>query len=292
VGKPLAAHPSRESQRVADRQRIKDGMSQISPTAPSAVRELWAYRELFYFMVWRDIKVRYKQSILGGLWAIIQPFATMLIFTLFFNKLAGIEADNVPYPIFSYSALLPWTYFSGTITQMGNSLVNNQHLITKVYFPRITIPAASAIRGLVDFAIASTILFGMMVYYQYVPDWTLILWALLLVPLVGLAMGVGMIFAAVNVKYRDVQHILPFVVQIWLFITPIIWPMSMIPEKYRLLVALNPLAGIIEAFRACVVPTHALDLQLFGISMAMTAAIFVVGALYFRRTARGFADII
>jgi lipopolysaccharide transport system permease protein len=268
-------------------------MSQISVSAgPSAVRELWQYRELFYFMVWRDIKVRYKQSILGGLWAIVQPFATMVVFTLFFHKLAGIDTGNVPYPIFSYSALLPWTYFSGTITQMGNSLVNNQHLITKVYFPRITIPAATAIRGLVDFAIASTILVGMMIYYRYVPDWTLVLWLLLLVPLVGLAMGVGMMFAALNVKYRDVQHVLPFVVQLWLFVTPIIWPTSMLPAKWHLLLGLNPLAGIIEAFRACVVPTHTLDPYLFGISMIVTVLLVVAGALYFRHTARSFADII
>jgi len=267
-------------------------MSQINLNASHTLRELWQYRELFYFMVWRDIKVRYKQSLLGGLWAIIQPFATMVVFTLFFNKLAGIESGNVPYPIFSYSALLPWTYFSGTITQMGNSLVNNQNLITKVYFPRITIPAAGAIRGLVDFAIASTILVGMMAYYRYAPDWTFVFWLALLVPLMALAMGVGMIFAAVNVKYRDVQHILPFVVQLWLFITPVIWPVSMLPDRWRIVLGLNPLAGLIEAFRACVLPAHELDLYLFGVSMAVTAIIFVAGAFYFRRTARSFADII
>lgn len=268
-------------------------MSQISLNAGAGpVRELWQYRELFYFMVWRDIKVRYKQSILGGLWAIIQPFATMLIFTLFFHKLAGIDTGNVPYPIFSYAALLPWTYFSGTLTQMGNSLVNNQHLITKVYFPRITIPAASAIRGLVDFAIASTILGGMMLYYRFVPEWTLVLWVPLLVPLVALAMGMGMIFAAANVKYRDVQHILPFVVQLWLFITPIIWPVEMIPQRWRLALALNPLAGIIEAFRACAIPERGLDPYFFGISMGVVVIVFAVGAFYFRRTARSFADII
>lgn len=268
-------------------------MSTISMSpAPSAARELWQYRELFYFMVWRDIKVRYKQSILGGVWAIVQPFATMLIFTLFFHKLAGIDTGSVPYPIFSYAALLPWTYFSGTITQMGNSLVNNQNLITKVYFPRITIPAAGAIRGLVDFGIASSILVGMMVYYRYMPEWTIVLWLLLLVPLVGLAMGVGMLFAAANVKYRDVQHILPFIIQVWLFITPIIWPMSMIPEKWRLVVALNPLAGIIEAFRACVVPTNRIDPMFFAISISVTIIVVVIGATYFRRTARSFADII
>lgn len=258
----------------------------------NASRELWQYRELFYFMVWRDIKVRYKQSILGGLWAIVQPFCTMLVFTLFFNKLAGIESGNIPYPIFSYSALLPWTYFNGAITQMGNSLVNNQHLITKVYFPRITIPASGAIRGLVDFAIAWVLLVGLMAYYQFMPAWTLVLWIVLLIPLMILAMGVGMLFAALNVKYRDVQHVLPFLVQIWLFITPIIWPMDMIPEKWRLVVALNPLTGLIEAFRASVIPSSPIDFGLLGISLAVTVVIFVLSALYFRHTARGFADII
>jgi lipopolysaccharide transport system permease protein len=258
----------------------------------ASARELWQYRELFYFMVWRDIKVRYKQSILGGLWAIIQPFGTMLVFTLFFNKLAGIDSVNAPYPIFSYCALLPWTYFSSTIGQMGNSLVSNQHLITKVYFPRITIPAAGAIRGLVDFAIASILLVGMMAWYRFVPSWSIVLWPLLLVPLVTLALGVGMLFAALNVKYRDVQHVLPFLVQMWLFLTPVIWPMSMVPERWRFMLALNPLSGIIEAFRASVVPGYPLEPGLVVVSLAMTAAIFLIGSVYFRHTARGFADVI
>jgi len=201
-------------------------MSRLSgPSLTGSLRELWSYRELFYFMVWRDIKVRYKQSVLGGLWAIIQPFGTMLVFTLFFNKLAGIESgSDVPYPIFSYSALLPWTYFSTTINQMGNSLVNNQHLITKVYFPRVTMPAAGAIRGLVDFMIAAFILLGLMAWYQFTPSWTFALWILLIVPLMMVTLGIGMLFGALNVKYRDVQHVLPFLVQMWLFITPVIWP--------------------------------------------------------------------
>ena len=267
-------------------------MSQVSiQTTSSSIRELWQYRELFYFMVWRDIKIRYKQSLLGGLWAIIQPFGIMLVFTLFFNKLAGIDSGNVPYPIFSYSALLPWTYFSSAISQMGNSLVNNQHLITKVYFPRSTIPVASAIRGLVDFGIAWVLLLALMIYYHFVPSWMLALWIVLLVPLFMLTLGVGMLFAALNVRYRDIQHVLPFIVQIWLFVTPIIWPMQMVPEKWRTWMGLNPLAGIIEAFRACVV-SKPIDIGLLGVSLATTAMIFTIGALYFRRTARSFADVI
>lgn len=269
-------------------------MSRLSgPSLTGSLRELWSYRELFYFMVWRDIKVRYKQSVLGGLWAIIQPFGTMLVFTLFFNKLAGIESgSDVPYPIFSYSALLPWTYFSTTINQMGNSLVNNQHLITKVYFPRVTMPAAGAIRGLVDFMIAAFILLGLMAWYQFAPSWTFALWIPLMIPLMMVTLGIGMLFGALNVKYRDVQHVLPFLVQMWLFITPVIWPVSMVPERWRLLLALNPLAGIIEAFRACVVSGHQLDPSMLAVSLASTVLLFAIGALYFRHTARSFADVI
>ena len=180
-----------------------------------SVRELWRYRELFYFMVWRDIKVRYKQSVLGALWAVIQPFCTMVVFTLFFHKVAKVQApDDMPYPIFSYSALLPWMYFSGAVTQAGLSLVSNRHLLTKVYFPRVTIPASGAMRGLVDFAVASVILLAMMAYYGFAPSWELLLWPVLIVPLVMLALCVGMFFAAVNVRYRDVQYVLPFVTQL------------------------------------------------------------------------------
>jgi len=261
-------------------------------SAAEPLRELWYYRELFYFMVWRDIKVRYKQSLLGVLWAIIQPFGTMLVFTLFFHGFAKIPSDDVPYPIFSYSALLPWTYFSASITQIGNSLVSNKHLITKVYFPRVTIPAAGAIRGLVDFAIAAIILLGMMIYYDFTPGWKLLLWPVLLIPLVTLALGVGMLFAALNVRYRDVQHVLPFVIQLWLFMTPIIYPTTMVPQRWRGLLALNPLTGIIEAFRACVLPNRHIDTSMLGTSLAVTLVIFLISALYFKWTARSFADIV
>ncbi len=258
-----------------------------------SVRELWRYRELFYFMVWRDIKVRYKQSVLGALWAIVQPFCTMVVFTLFFNRVANVQPpDDMPYPVFSYSALLPWTYFSGAITQAGLSLVNNRNLLTKVYFPRVIIPSSSAMRGLLDFSIASVILVGLMAYYRFVPSWELLLWPVLILPLLMLALGVGMLFAALNVRYRDVQYVLPFFTQLWLFVSPIIYPLSLIPEKWQPLMALNPLAGIIEAFRACLVPSRSIDLHLFGISLAVTTVIFIVGAVYFKQTARSFADIV
>lgn len=256
------------------------------------IKEFWRYRELFYFLVWRDVKVRYKQTVLGAAWAIIQPFFTMVVFTLFFGKLAKMPSDGIPYPIFSYSALLPWTYFSMALTNSGNSLVGSANLITKVYFPRAIVPASSALSGLVDFAIASVVLLGMMVYYRIQPSLGLLLWPVLIIPLVLLALGVGMILAALNVNYRDIRYVIPFGVQLWLFVTPIIYPTSIIPERFRALIAFNPLVGIIEAFRASILPTREMNWQILGISVAATLFIFVLGALYFRKVERTFADIV
>ena len=256
-------------------------------------REIWRYRELFYFMVWRDVKVRYKQTVLGASWAIIQPVAATVVFTLFFNRMAKIEPPNgIPYPIFSYSGLLLWTYFSATLGTAGNSLVLNRELISKVYFPRATIPAAPALAGLVDLSIASVILGGMMVYYRMPPDWGLLLCPLLVALIVLLAAGVGMILASLNVRYRDVKYATPFLIQLWLFLSPIIYPAEDIPEKWRWVMALNPLNGIIEGFRACIFPVQSMDWVSLGISAVVTLAILVVGALYFRKTERAFADII
>jgi len=254
--------------------------------------DLWQYRELFLFFVWRDIKIRYKQTFLGAAWAVIQPFFTMIVFTLFFGKMAKMPSDGVPYPIFSYCALLPWTYFAQALALSGNSLVSNANLIRKVYFPRLALPAAATLSGLVDFAIASVVLGGMMWYYDIAPTWSLLLWPLLIIPLVLLACGVGMILSSLNVKYRDIKYTIPFGIQLWLFLTPIIYPTSIIPEQFRPLAALNPLTGIIEAFRATLLPTRELDVQALLISIALTIVIFVLGALYFRKTERAFADII
>lgn len=256
------------------------------------VRELWRYRELFYFFVWRDIKVRYKQTVVGAGWAIIQPFFTMVVFTLFFGKFAKMPSDGIPYPIFYYSALLPWTYFSGALTQSANSLVLNTNLITKVYFPRATIPASAALSRLLDFAIASVILFGMMAYYQIQPGWGLLLWPLLIIPLVVLAVALGMFLSALNVKYRDIRYVVPSAIQLWLFVTPIIYPTSIIPERFRVFAALNPLTAIIEGFRASLLPTRQMDWQLYGISAVMIFVIFVLSIAYFRSVERSFADII
>lgn len=254
--------------------------------------EFWQYRELFYFLVWRDVKIRYKQTLLGASWAVIQPVFTMIVFTLFFGTLAKVPSDGIPYPLFVYSALLPWTYFSSTIAFSGNSLISNASLIRKVYFPRITIPASAALSGLVDFAIAFVVLLGLMLHYHVAISWGLLLWVPLVGVLVALALGVGMILSSVNVKYRDVKYAIPFVVQIWLFVTPIIYPTSMIPDPFKPLMYLNPLTGIIEAFRASLLPGKHVDWASLSISVGITVIVLALGTLYFHKTERTFADII
>jgi lipopolysaccharide transport system permease protein len=271
-------------------------MGQVKQWASGAsgpwLGEFWYYRELFYFLVWRDVKVRYKQTIFGAAWAVIVPFVTMVVFTLFFRNLAKMPSDGIPYPIFSYSALLPWTYFSMAINSAGMSLVMNRPLLTKVYFPRMVIPTSAVLCGLVDFAIASIVLAGMMIYYRMSLSWEILLWPMLIILLVMLSVGVGMIFASLNVRYRDVRHALPFVTQIWLFVTPVIYPSSMIPEAYRPWLMLNPLTGLIEAFRASLLASQRVDWSSLGMSAGMTIVIFAASVLYFRKTERTFADII
>ncbi len=257
-----------------------------------SVQEFWAYRELFFFFVWRDVKIRYKQTVFGALWALIQPIFTMVVFTLFFGKLAKMPSEGIPYPLFFYSALVPWTYFSGAIAMSGNSLVNNRNLIQKIYFPRITMPSAPVLAGLLDFAIASVVVYAMMIYYHFPFTWGMLLWIPLLFVLVILATGVGMFLSAINVRYRDIRFAIPFFLQIWLFVTPIIYPGSVVPERFRPLLALNPLSGIIEAFRSSLLGTKQIDWTLLLISTATTVAIFIFALWYFKRTERYFADII
>jgi lipopolysaccharide transport system permease protein len=257
-----------------------------------AVKELWDYRELFYFFVWRDIKVRYKQTVLGASWAIIQPFFTMVVFTLLFGRLADMPSDGIPYPVFSYSALVPWTYFAASLSLTGNSLVANANLITKVYFPRMALPASATLSGLVDYAIASLVLLAMMVYYDIQPSLELFFWPLLVIPLVFLSLGAGMVLAALNVKYRDIKYTIPFLVQLWLFLSPVIYPTSIIPGRFRFLSSLNPVSGIIEAFRASLIPDKHIDWQLLTTSILLSLLVFVLGWLFFTRTERSFADII
>ena len=255
------------------------------------LRDLWLHRDLFFFLVWRDVKVRYKQTVLGAAWAIIQPLLTMVVFTLFFGRLAKVPSDGIPYPIFAYAGLLPWTFFSNAITASSNSLVGNASLITKVYFPRMVIPAAAVGAGLVDLAIAALILVAMMAYYGFGLGWS----ALLLIPLVLLtallALGVGMWMSGLNVKYRDVRYALPFCVQLWMYATPIIYPISFIPERWRWILVLNPLTGIIDGFRSALFG-QAFHWSEFVVSTILTLLFLVYAAYSFKRMERDFADVI
>lgn len=253
--------------------------------------ELWRDRELLYFLVWKDIKVKYKQTALGVAWVILQPLMGMLLFTVLFGQVAKLPSDGLPYPIFYYSSLLSWTYFSTALIMASNSVISNTSLITKVYFPRILLPAASVIGSLLDLAIASIILVGLLMYYGVPLTPSLALLPLFLGLLVVFTLGVGQLLAALNVNYRDIKHALPFLVQIWMFASPVVYPMSMVPERYQWLVSLNPIAGIIEATRA-VISGRPVPWEWLGISGAMTIVIFIVGLWYFQRTARRFADVI
>lgn len=258
---------------------------------PQALGELWRDRELLYFLVWKDIKVKYKQTALGVAWVILQPLMGMLLFTLLFGHVAKLPSDGLPYPIFYYSSLLSWTYFSTALIMASNSVISNTSLITKVYFPRILLPAASVIGSLLDLAIASVILIGLLVYYGVALTSGLALLPLFLGLLVVFTLGVGQLLAALNVNYRDIKHALPFLVQIWMFASPVVYPMSMVPDRYQWLVSLNPIAGIIEATRA-VISGRPVPWEWLGVSAAMTVVVLVFGLWYFQRTARRFADVI
>lgn len=255
-------------------------------------KELRAYRDLFYFLVLRDIKVRYKQTVLGGLWAIIQPFFMMVVFTLFFGNLAKVPSEGVPYPIFNYTAMVAWTYFANATTFSGNSLVQNTALISKVYFPRMMVPLAPVLAFLLDFAIAFVILIGMMFYYGIYPTVMTLFLPLLVILMMLTASGVGMLLAALNANYRDIRYTLQFLVQFWMFASPVVYPVSMLPEKYHLIYAINPMAGVIEGFRSALLGTVAFPTQMLLVSTLVSIIIFVIGALYFRQTERYFADVI
>jgi lipopolysaccharide transport system permease protein len=256
-----------------------------------AFSDLWAYRELLYFLTWRDIKVRYKQTALGAAWAILQPLATMLLFTLVFNRLAGLDTGRVPYPLFAYIGLLIWTFFSNAVTNSTNSLLNNTNLITKVYFPRSFIPAAAVGAGLVDFAIASLILVGLLLYYGVVPDSGIALLPLFLLLSVLLALAVGMLISALTVKYRDLRHALPFLIQFWMFASPVIYPSSRVPESWRNVIALNPLTGIIEGFRAALTG-GTFDRTATLLAVVVTLIVLAFSFYLFRRIEETFADLI
>jgi lipopolysaccharide transport system permease protein len=253
--------------------------------------ELWAYRELLYFLTWRDIKVRYKQTALGASWAIIQPFCTMLVFSLFFGRLAKIPSDGVPYPIFSYAALVPWTFFATALGQSANSLVGSANLIAKVYFPRLIIPIASTLAGLLDLTIAALVLLGMLAYYQIVPGLAILLLPLFVLLALVTALGVGLWLSALNVQYRDVRYIVPFLIQFWMFATPVAYPSSLLGEPWRTLYGLNPMAGVVEGFRWALLGTPPPG-RLILLSAAVALLLLISGALYFRRMEQTFADVV
>ncbi len=259
---------------------------------PLKLKELWEYRELLYFLVWRDVKVRYKQTALGAAWAIIQPFFTMVVFSIFFGRLAGIPSDGVPYPIFAYCALLPWQLFSNAMAESGNSLVVNQNLITKVYFPRLVIPMATVLAGLVDFGIAFLVLLGMMVYYGMAPTMAVVTLPFFILLAVATALAVGLWLSALNVQYRDVRYTIPFLTQFWLFVTPIAYPSSLVPEKWRVLYGLNPMAGVVEGFRWAMLGTANAPGPMVAVSVAVVVALLVGGLYYFRRMEKTFADVV
>ena len=254
-------------------------------------RELWAYRELLWVLTTRDIKVRYKQTVLGAGWAIIRPFITMVIFSVVFGQLAKMPSDGYPYPVFVYAALLPWTFFSGAISTSGQSLVGSANLVSKVYFPRLIIPLSSVGAGLVDLLISTGILLLMMLWYGVGWSWHLLAAPLLLIAVLFTALGVGTLLSALTVAYRDFTHLTPFLVQIWLYITPVVFPVSLVPDRWQWLLYLNPMTGLVEGFRSAFLGKP-IDVSGIGISFAISLAILIIGVTYFEKVERRFADII
>ena len=256
------------------------------------LKELWQYRELLYFLIWRDYKVRYKQTALGASWAIIQPFSTMVVFSLFFGKLAKMPSDGIPYPIFSYAALVPWTFFAAGLTQSSNSLVGSSNLITKVYFPRLVIPLATVLSGVVDFLLALAVLVGMMLYYGIMPTRNVSFLVLFVLLALVTSLGAGLWLSSLNVKYRDVRYVVPFITQFWLFATPIAYPSSLLHQPWRTAYGLNPMVGVVEGFRWALLGTKSSPGPMVLVSSLVALFILISGAFYFRRMEKTFADIV
>jgi lipopolysaccharide transport system permease protein len=254
--------------------------------------ELWQYRELLYFLIWRDVKVRYKQTALGAAWAVVQPFVTMVIFSLFFGRLARVPSDGMPYPIFAYCALVPWGFFANGLNMGSNSLVDSANLIRKVYFPRLAIPIATVLSGIVDFCIAFLMLLGMMAYYGRVPGVNIIWLPLLLLLGLTAALGTSLWLSALNVQYRDVRYTIPFLTQIWMFATPIAYPSSLVPEHWRAVYGLNPMVGVVEGFRWALLGVNTRPESILIASTVASLAILLSGAMYFRRMEETFADVV
>lgn len=256
------------------------------------LKDLWQYRELLYFLGLRDVKVRYKQTVLGAAWAIIQPFLTMIVFSLFFGKLAMMPSDGIPYPIFAFAALVPWTFFANGLSQAANSLVGSANLIKKVYFPRLIIPISSILSGIVDFGLAFLVLLGMMLYYGIVPTANVIWLAPLLVLALVTALGAGFWLSAMNVQFRDVRYTIPFLTQFWLFATPIAYPSSLLSEPWRTIYGLNPMVGVVEGFRWALLGTQTAPGATILVSAMVATTLLVTGAFYFRRMEKTFADTV
>lgn len=287
-------------------QNLEDVYTANSPTAAIPVihieaarawpslklHELWSYRELIYFLVWRDIKVRYKQTVLGAGWAMVQPLFTMLLFSLFFGRLARVPSDGIPYPLFSFCALVPWSYFATAMTQGSNSLVSNSNLIKKVYFPRLAVPLAKVLSALMDFFLAFILLMGMTFYYHLHPTLRMLWIPFFLLLAMSTALGAAFWFSALNVRIRDVEQTLPFLIQIWLFATPIAYPSSLLSQPWRSIYGINPMVGVVEGFRWALVGARTAPGPMLLVSSLVSVAMLVSGAFWFRRLEKTFADVL
>lgn len=271
------------------------GMIRVQPSGrwvSLGLGELWRYRELLYFFVWRDVKIRYKQTLMGASWAIIQPFFTMVVFSLFFGRLAKVPSDGIPYPIFTYAALVPWTFFANGVMQASNTLVMNANMVKKIYFPRLALPIASVLAGILDFSLASIVLLVMMLYYRMLPTANVIWLPFFFLLALVTTLGVSLWFSAMNVQFRDVRYIVPFLIQIWLFVTPIAYPSSLLPEPWRTLYGINPMAGVVEGFRWALLGTETAPGPIIWVSSLVAILLLVTGLFYFRRLETSFADVV
>jgi lipopolysaccharide transport system permease protein len=254
--------------------------------------ELWQYRELLYFLIWRDIKVRYKQTALGAAWAVLQPVFAMVVFSVFLGRLARVPSDGYPYPLFVYCALVPWTYFAGCLTHASNSLVDHRHLLTRVYFPRLLMPSAAVFGGLVDLGLSLTLLLAMLAYYGVQPGWAVLATPLFILLAAATALAVSLWLAALNVQYRDVRHVIPFLVQFWLFATPVAYSSTLVPERWRVLYGLNPMTGVVEGFRWALLGRASPPGAIVAVSAVTVGLLLIAGVYYFRRMEKGFADVV
>lgn len=286
---PQAAGESTAPEPIEDQSQIV-----IRPRGTFSVSfaELWAYRELLGFLVWRDIKVRYKQTVLGGTWAILQPFTAMVIFSVIFGGFANIPSEGLPYPLFAYAGLLPWTYFASCLNRSSGSIVGSTSLVTKVYFPRLVVPLATVITPVIDFLLSFTVLIGMMAWYGVIPSWHVLALPLFLLLALMTALGIGLWFAALNVRYRDVMYTIPFLAQIWMYASPVVYPVSIVPDRWQWILGLNPMTGVIEGFRWALLGQQAPSAAVLAASALAGALLLATGIAYFRKGERDFADVI